>query len=232
MRKFEFKFRKILSWKVFWDFLSYFKWDWIEFDDFRPYIAGDDVRSINWKLTAKYDSLFINLFKQQKDSEIHILFDINRNWNWYDWNKYTKEKIYELFSDLLIFSNKFKANIIWYYPYKNDLKLNKISNNFAAWYWFIKRIDWLLEKQSYFYSSSISEFLKIQKKLRKKRIIIIVSDFLSLSWNDVKILNILKKYNEVLLFRFSIAKIEGLNYNSFNYNYDLIKNLNTYISID
>ncbi len=223
MNKFELKFRKILSWKVFWDFLSFFKWDWIEFDDFRQYVPWDDIRAINWKLSWKYDELFVNLFKQQKDADIYIFFDINKNWLGHNWNYYVKDKIFEMFSELVLFAKKYKANIIWTYNEKDKIKHYYIWKNFQNAYSFIKRTEKQLNNRSFYYYSWLSNFLDHQKKITKKRIIVIFSDFLAISEYEKKLIKQLQKHNEVLLFRFDLSDYQWINYNKFTFNCSDIK---------
>lgn len=47
----------------------------VEFDDFRQYLPGDDLRHIDWNVLARLDRLVIKLFRQDEDLTLHILID-------------------------------------------------------------------------------------------------------------------------------------------------------------
>lgn len=47
----------------------------VEFDDFRGYTAGDDLRHIDWNVYARLDRLFIKLFREEEDLALQILVD-------------------------------------------------------------------------------------------------------------------------------------------------------------
>ena len=47
----------------------------IEFADYRHYIAGDDLRFLDWNLYARLDKLFLKLFLEEEDLHVYILLD-------------------------------------------------------------------------------------------------------------------------------------------------------------
>lgn len=47
----------------------------VEFADFRNYVAGDDLRFIDWNLYARMDRLFLKLFLEEEDLHVYTLFD-------------------------------------------------------------------------------------------------------------------------------------------------------------
>ncbi|MDP1660423.1 MAG: DUF58 domain-containing protein [Phycisphaerales bacterium] len=47
----------------------------VEFDDFRPYVAGDDLRHIDWNVYARLDRFFIKLFHAEEDLTVHVVLD-------------------------------------------------------------------------------------------------------------------------------------------------------------
>jgi uncharacterized protein (DUF58 family) len=49
----------------------------VEFDDFRNYVAGDDLRHIDWNIYARLDRLFIKLFREEEDLALHIILDVS-----------------------------------------------------------------------------------------------------------------------------------------------------------
>lgn len=47
----------------------------VEFDDFRDYVAGDDLRHIDWNIYARFDRLIIKLFREEEDLALHLIVD-------------------------------------------------------------------------------------------------------------------------------------------------------------
>jgi uncharacterized protein (DUF58 family) len=47
----------------------------VEFTDYRDYALGDDLRSLDWNLYARLEKLFIKLFIEEEDVNVHILLD-------------------------------------------------------------------------------------------------------------------------------------------------------------
>ena len=59
------------------DFHSVFKGSGLEFDDVRTYQYGDDVRTIDWNVSAKGDGTYIKTFKEEKEQNIFFILDVS-----------------------------------------------------------------------------------------------------------------------------------------------------------
>jgi len=59
------------------DYLSVFKGRGIEFEDVRPYEPGDDVRSIDWNVTARTGDPFVKRFIEERDLTVYLLVDVS-----------------------------------------------------------------------------------------------------------------------------------------------------------
>lgn len=59
----------------------------VEFADFRNYVAGDDVRFIDWNLYARLDRLFLKLFLEEEDLHFFTLIDASRSMDFGDPSK-------------------------------------------------------------------------------------------------------------------------------------------------
>lgn len=51
----------------------------VEFADFRNYVAGDDLRQLDWNLYARLDKLIIKLFLEEEDLHFYALIDASRS---------------------------------------------------------------------------------------------------------------------------------------------------------
>ena len=49
----------------------------VEFADFRNYVAGDDLRFIDWNTYARLDKLFLKLFLEEEDLHFYSLIDVS-----------------------------------------------------------------------------------------------------------------------------------------------------------
>jgi uncharacterized protein (DUF58 family) len=56
---------------------SQFRGQGLTFKEHQQYMPGDEVRFIDWKLTAKSDQVFIKTFEEERNVEIYILLDIS-----------------------------------------------------------------------------------------------------------------------------------------------------------
>jgi uncharacterized protein (DUF58 family) len=50
----------------------------MEFEQIRPYVQGDDVRSLNWKATARRNELMVNAFQDEKSQGVYCVIDKGR----------------------------------------------------------------------------------------------------------------------------------------------------------
>ncbi len=56
---------------------SAFKGRGIEFEEVRPYQVGDDVRTIDWNVTARSDMPFVKLFREERELAVMLLVDLS-----------------------------------------------------------------------------------------------------------------------------------------------------------
>lgn len=50
----------------------------MEFEQIKEYVQGDDIRTLNWKATAKKNSLMVNQFQDEKSQSIYMAIDKGR----------------------------------------------------------------------------------------------------------------------------------------------------------
>ena len=82
------------------EYLSAFKGRGIEFEEVRPYIVGDDVRSIDWNVTARYNQPYVKLFREERELTVVLLVDISRSAEWGTHYQTKRELIAEVASTL------------------------------------------------------------------------------------------------------------------------------------
>ncbi len=57
--------------------LSPFKGRGLDFDEVRPYQPGDDIRSIDWNVTARTHRVHSKVFKEEREKPVFIVVDYN-----------------------------------------------------------------------------------------------------------------------------------------------------------
>jgi len=77
LRKYEIKIRKVINSQMRGDFHSIFKGSGLEFSDVRDYLYGDDVRRIDWNVSAKGQGTFVKEFKEEKEQTVFFLIDVS-----------------------------------------------------------------------------------------------------------------------------------------------------------
>src|SRR2546428_13103367 len=54
----------------------------VEFADYRSYQIGDDYRHIDWSIYSRLDRLFIKLFSEEEDINVHLFVDMSGSMAW------------------------------------------------------------------------------------------------------------------------------------------------------
>jgi uncharacterized protein (DUF58 family) len=67
--------RKIIKGKLRGERRSRQRGHSVEFDDYRPYSPGDDLRFLDWNIFGRLDRLFIKLFLEEQDLAFEVLVD-------------------------------------------------------------------------------------------------------------------------------------------------------------
>ena len=67
--------RKIIVGKIRGERLTRKRGQSVEFADYRSYVAGDDLRFVDWNLYARLDQLFLKLFLEEEDLHVYLLLD-------------------------------------------------------------------------------------------------------------------------------------------------------------
>jgi uncharacterized protein (DUF58 family) len=51
----------------------------LDFADFKPYVAGDDLRAIDWNIYQRLGRLFVRVFEERQDLPVYVLLDVSRS---------------------------------------------------------------------------------------------------------------------------------------------------------
>lgn len=59
------------------EYVSVFKGTGVEFDEVRPYIPGDDVRTIDWNVTARVGAPFVKRYVEERQLTVMLVVDVS-----------------------------------------------------------------------------------------------------------------------------------------------------------
>jgi len=85
------------------EYHSAFKGRGIEFSEVRPYQFGDDIRSIDWNVTARTGETFVKIFEEEREQTLVLVVDISGSEDFGSCNKFKREIAAEI-SAILGFS--------------------------------------------------------------------------------------------------------------------------------
>lgn len=77
VKKLEISTRTLVDGLMAGNYHSVFKGSGIEFSDIREYVPGDDIRTIDWKVTARIDTPFVKEFIEERDVQVYVVLDVS-----------------------------------------------------------------------------------------------------------------------------------------------------------
>src|SRR3989339_343213 len=96
VRKIEIKTRG-LSRQIFaGEYHSAFKGRGMAFSEVREYQYGDDIRNIDWNVTARYNKPFIKVFEEERELTVMLLIDVSGSREFGSFDKLKKNVITEI----------------------------------------------------------------------------------------------------------------------------------------
>ncbi|RPH03890.1 MAG: DUF58 domain-containing protein [bacterium TMED144] len=178
---------------------SIFKGQGMTFSEVREYSAGDDIRMIDWNVTARNNGPYIKILEEERELTVYLLVDISASGDFGSINRLKSDIIAEV-AAILSFSatkNKDKVGLILFSeevekfipPQKNRSHVLRV----------IREI--LFHKPS-FLKTDISKALNFLMQVSKRRsIVFVISDFIDKGfWKPLKIIN---KKNDLIGIKIS-----------------------------
>ena len=176
VRKIEIKTRKLSNNIFGGEYHSAFKGRGMTFSEVRKYQYGDDVRTIDWNVTARYREPYVKVFEEERELTLMLLVDISGSSNFGTRTKLKNEILTEIAATLafsalnnndkvglVLFSNKIELFIA---PKKGKTHILRIIRE-------------LLNYESTSLKTNISKALEFLSQVQKKKaIIFILSDFI------------------------------------------------------
>lgn len=176
LRRYEIQIRKAINSQMQGDFHSIFKGSGLEFDDVRPYQYGDDIRSIDWHVTAKGHGTFVKTFKEEKEQTIFFILDVSASQQIGTPGR-TKFDISMQICGVLALSGAKESSQIGLICYSDEReKYMKPRKGLGQAYEIIATLERLRPKSA---KTNLSKAISFAlNSIRRKSVIIMISDFI------------------------------------------------------
>jgi len=206
VRKIEIKTRRLSDHIFGGEYHSTFKGRGMTFSEVRQYQFGDDVRSIDWNVTARYNEPFVKVFEEERELTMMLMVDVSGSELFGTTNKFKKDIITEI-SATLAFSalqNNDKVGLILF---SDEIELfipPKKGKRHV-----LRIIRELLEFSPKSNKTDIGEALKyLTNVMKKKAIVFVLSDFMAKDYKQT--LKITGKKHDVTGIRIYDEKEEHI----------------------
>ena len=116
VRKIEIKTKGLSNHIFAGEYHTAFKGKGMAFSEVREYQLGDDIRAIDWNVTARYNNPFVKIFDEEREMTVMLLVDISKSGK-FGTQKKTKKEIATELSAVLAFSaiqNNDKVGVIFF----------------------------------------------------------------------------------------------------------------------
>ena len=178
VRQIEIRTRRMVTDSLTGAYHSSFKGQGMDFEEVREYVPGDDVRSIDWNVTAKMDHPFVKKFREERELTMMVVLDLSASGDFGSVEQSKRERAAEIAS-VLAFSatrNNDKVGLLIYTDQVEMFVPPKKGRQHV-----LRIIRECLFYQPRHQGTRTDLALKrMMRLLRRKAIICVISDFLDL----------------------------------------------------
>lgn len=178
VRKIEIKTRGLSQHIFAGQYHSAFKGRGMAFSEVREYQYGDDIRNIDWNVTARFNHPFVKIFEEERELTVMLLVDLSGSGNFGTRLRMKRELITEL-AAVLSFSaiqNNDKIGAIFFSDHVEKFIPPKKGKQHI-----LRIIRELLEFQPVHSQTSLSEPIRfLTNAIKKRSIVFLLSDFMDM----------------------------------------------------
>ena len=197
VRKIEIKTKGLSNHIFSGEYHTAFKGKGMAFSEVREYQPGDDVRSIDWNVTARYNSPFVKVFEEEREMTVILLIDVSGSSDFGTQTQLKREVATEI-AAVLAFSainNNDKIGVIFF----SD-KIEKFIPPKKGKSHILRIIRELITFESESKKTNIEVALKYFNNVIKKRAVcFILSDFMDTDFD--KSLKIARNKHDIVALR-------------------------------
>ncbi|MDW5289078.1 DUF58 domain-containing protein [Formosa sp. PL04] len=177
VRKIEIKTRRLSNHIFGGEYHSTFKGRGMTFSEVRQYQFGDDVRNIDWNVTARYNEPYIKVFEEERELTMMLMVDVSGS-EWFGTEQQFKNEVVTEIAATLAFSATQNNDKIGLVLFSDTIELYippKKSRSHV-----LRIIRELIEFKPKSKETNVTEAFKFLSSVMKKRaIVFVLSDFIS-----------------------------------------------------
>jgi uncharacterized protein (DUF58 family) len=205
VRKIEIKTRGLSNQIFSGQYHSVFKGRGMAFSEVREYQPGDDIRNIDWNVTARFNHPYIKIFDEERELTVMLLIDVSGS-NQFGTRKTFKQAVITEIAAVLAFSaiqNNDKVGVIFF-----SKTIEKFIPPKKGTSHILRIIRELIEFKPQQQETNITEPLRyLTNAIKKRCTAFLLSDFLDRGFEDaIKIAN--KKHDLIAVRIFDEREIE------------------------
>lgn len=193
VRKIEIKTKRLSNHIFGGEYHSTFKGRGMTFSEVRQYQYGDDVRAIDWNVTARYNEPFVKIFEEERELTLMLMVDVSGS-ELFGTDKQFKKNILTEISATLAFSalqNNDKVGVVLF---SDEIELYIPPKKGKSHV--LRIIRELIEFHPKSTKTDIANAMKfVSGVMKKKAIVFILSDFMADQYN--RTLKILSRKHDV-----------------------------------
>jgi uncharacterized protein (DUF58 family) len=172
----------------------------IEFSEHRPYMIGDDLKNVDWKVFAKTEKYFIKQYEEETNLKAYIILDSSRSMSFSslsDMNKLDYSKTLAASLAYLLIKQRDAAGLINYSNKVENILLPKATKNYLTQ--IIKVLNSIEPSDT---TNTAFALTELAEKIKRRSLVIIISDFFDELEKTIKALkNFSYLKNEVIVFQ-------------------------------
>ena len=205
VKKIEIKTHKLVEGLIAGNYRSVFKGMGMEFSEVREYVPGDDIRAIDWNVTARYNYPFVKEFIEERDLNAYIIFDVSASNNFGNL-KSKKQAGFEIAASIMFAALRNNDNIgLCLFTDTVEKFIRPSKGRKHA----LRLLRELISYEPKSRKTDINQSLAYSGKFIKKRsILFVISDFISGDFE--KPLKFLKGRHDVVLLNISDSVEHGI----------------------
>lgn len=182
VRKIEIKTRRLSDHIFGGEYHSTFKGRGMTFSEVRQYQYGDDIRAIDWNVTARYNEPYVKVFEEERELTMMLMVDVSASELFATTNQFKKDVLTEI-SATLAFSAMQNNDKVGLILFANEVELFIPPKKGKSHV--LRIIRELLEFKPKSKETNIGEALKFLTNVMKKRaIVFVLSDFIADNYDN------------------------------------------------
>ncbi|MBN2214240.1 MAG: DUF58 domain-containing protein [Bacteroidales bacterium] len=182
VRKIEIKTRGLSQHIFAGEYHSAFKGRGIAFSEVREYQYGDDIRNVDWNVTARFNHPYIKVFEEERELTVMLLVDVSGS-RFFGTRSQLKMNVITEISAVLSFSaiqNNDKVGVILF----SD-RIEKFIPPKKGKQHILRIIRELLDFRPENRKTSVTEALRfLSNAIKKRSIVFLISDFMDHNFED------------------------------------------------